>query len=202
METKKTKKILPILTACLFCIGQANAGNVLTVSGAEVAAGGQATIEIGCNFDTEFTAFELQLSLPEGLTIATSDGGKPLVERAFEGSHIVEGNLLRSNGNYKIVCYSEGKESMPTSGALLRITIEADEALRPESTLSVGIVGSEFVRTADSTGENLGDKEMPVPVRDIQASLPDDASVYDLVGRRVIKAGKGIYIVGGRKLLE
>lgn len=195
----ETKKILPILTACLFCIGQATAGNVLTVSGAEVPVGGQATIEIGCDFDTEFTAFELQLSLPEGLTIATSDDGKPIVERAFEGSHIVDGNLLRSNGNYKIVCYSGVKESLPTSGALLRITVKADEALSPESTLSVGIVGSEFVRTADSTGENVGDEELPVPVLDIRAALPENASVYDLAGRRVAKVGKGIYIIGGRK---
>ena len=194
-----TKNTFQILTACLFCVVQATAGNVLTVSGAEVPAGGQATIEIGCNFDTEFTAFELQLSLPEGLTIATSDDGKPLVECAFEGSHVVDGNLLRSNGNYKIVCYSEGKESLPTSGALLRITVKADEALRPESTLSVGIVGSEFVRTANSTGENLGDEELPVPVLDIQAVLPEDASVYDLAGRRIIKTGQGIYVVSGRK---
>lgn len=194
-----TKNTFQILTDCLFCVVQATASNVLTVSSAEVPAGGQATIEIGCNFDTEYTAFELQLSLPEGLTIATSDDGKPLVERAFEGSHIVDGNLLRSNGNYKIVCYSEGKESLPTSGALLRITVKADEALRPESTLSVGIVGSEFVRTANSTGENLGDEELPVPVLDIQAVLPEDASVYDLTGRRIIKTGQGIYVVSGRK---
>ena len=31
--------------------------------------------------------------------------------------------------------------------------------------------------------------------------IPSDNAVYDLSGRRVAKPGKGIYIVGGRKIV-
>ena len=188
--------------ACLLCIGQAKASNVLTVSDVEVPIGGQATIEIGCDFDTDFTAFELQLSLPEGLALATGEDGKLLVECGFGSNHIVEGNLLRSNGNYKFVCYSMEKESIPISGALLRVTVKADDSLMPGTTLAARIVSCEFVRKADSMAEYLNDEEMPVPVRDIKASQPEDATAYDLAGRRVAKMGNGIYIIGGRKLLK
>ena len=116
-KTMNKKNRYLMLAAWLLCMGQAVAGNVLTVSSAEVPVGGQAMIEIGCNFDTEFTAFELQLSLPDGLSLVTDDEGKPVAECGFEGSHVVEGNLLRSNGNYKFVCYSEAKASMPSSSS-------------------------------------------------------------------------------------
>ena len=34
------------------------------------------------------------------------------------------------------------------------------------------------------------------------ATEQSDADIYDLAGRRVSKAGKGIYIIGGKKLLK
>ena len=194
--------IFPMLTACLLCFGQAKASNVLTVSDVEIPIGGQATIEIGCDFDTEFTAFELQLALSEGLTLVTDEEGNPIVERGFEGSHEVLGNLLPSNGNYKFVCYSMDKESLPLNGTLIRVTIKADDGLQPGTTLSAGIVSCEFVRTFDSKGEYLADKDMPVPVRDIKAGQKDDAAIYDIHGRRVEKMRKGIYIIGGKKELR
>lgn len=198
-KTMEKRKIFLMLMACLFCTGKATAVNILTVSGVEMPQGGLATIEICCDFDTEFTAFELQLSLPDGLTLVTDEGGKPIVECGFEGSHVVEGNLLRSNGNYKFVCYSTEKESIPNNGALLRVVVKADDTLIPGTTLAAGIVSCEFVRKADSTAEYPNDEEIPVPVHDIQAKLPKDGTVYDLAGRRITKTGKGIYIIGGRK---
>ena len=190
-----------MLAACFLCIGQAIAGNVLTVSNVEVPIGGQATIEIGCDFDTEFTAFELQLALSEGLTLLTNEEGNPIVEHGFEGSHEILGNLLPSNGNYKFVCYSMDKESLPLNGTLIRVTIKADDGLQPGAMLSAGIVSCEFVRTADSEGEYLDDKDMPVPVSEIKAEAKG-GNVYDIQGRRVEKTGKGIYIIGGKKELR
>ena len=191
-------KIFNAMMACAFCTGQALAGNILTVTGAEVPVGGEGVVEIGCEFDTEFTAFELQLSLAEGLTIVQDEEGNPVAECGFAGSHIVRGNVLPSNGNCKFVCYSMEKASLPMSGTLLRVRVKADEGLAHGSTLSANIVGQEFVRTDNSEGELLTDKEMPVPVREVKARKADD-SVYDLQGRRTTKRGAGIYITGGRK---
>lgn len=154
------------------------AGNRLTVSDVSVPQGGQATIEIGCEFDTEFTAFELQLSLPDGLSLLSDDEGKPIVERAFEGKHVVTGNLLSSNGNYKFTCYStdESSLSMPTSGPLLRVTVMADASLTLGTNLTATITACEFTRTSDSQGENLADVDFTVSIAEFRTILDETST--------------------------
>ena len=114
------KKTFFLLSACMLSIWQAIGSNVLTISDLNVPQGGQATLEIGCEFDKEYTAFELQLALPSGLTLLTDEDGYPIIEKAFDTNHILTGNLLPSNGNYKITCRSIDNLSIPTNGTLLR----------------------------------------------------------------------------------
>ena len=193
------KKVILMLTACFMGWGQAQADNVLTVSDVNVPQGGQATIEIGCDFDTEFTAFELQLSLPEGLSLLEDEYGKPVVEKAFEGSHAVSGNLLPSNGNYKFTCYStnESDLSMPTSGALIRVTLKADASLAVGADYTAKITASEFTRTADSMGENFDNVTFTVHIVEFRTVLDENGTTEPVAEnnanvrvRRTIKAGE------------
>jgi len=172
------KTFLILLSVCLFSVGQAMAGNVLTVSNVSVPQGGQATIEIGCEFDTEYTAFEVQMDLPDGLTLLSDDDGKPIVERAFDGSHTMTGSLLPSNGNYKFTCYStdEYDLSMPTDGPLLRVTVVADATLSLGTNLTASITACEFTRTADSQGENLADVDFTITITEFRTIL-DETSI-------------------------
>ena len=172
------KNISLLLTAGLLCMGKAMAANVLTVGNVIVPQGGQATIEIGCWFDIEFTAFELQLSLPDGLTLVTDEDGKPIIERGFEGSHAISGNLLPSNGNYKFTCYSTNKDdlSMPASGTLFKVTVKVDASLATGTMLTAGIVASEFTRTADSMGEYLDDVEFTITITELRTLLDENAT--------------------------
>ena len=169
------KNIILLLAACLLCVGQAVADNRLMVSDVNVPQGGEATIEIGCEFDTEFTAFELQIALPEGLSLKTDEGGYLIVERTFDTNHILTGNLLPSNGNYKITCRSMENLSMPTSGALLRVTLLADASLTLGTSLDASITACEFTRTADSQGESLDDVPFTVNITEFRTIL-DEAS--------------------------
>ena len=172
------KNIFLLLSACFLIMGQAMADNVLTVSNVSVPQGGQATIEIGCEFDTEYTAFELQLDLPDGLSLLSDEDGKPIVERAFDGSHTVTGSLLPSNGNYKFTCYSTDEQdlSMPTSGSLLRVTVVADAALSLGTNLTATITACEFTRTADSQGENLADVEFNISITEFRTILDETST--------------------------
>jgi len=193
------KKIILMLTACFMLLGQAVADNVLTVSDVNVPQGGQATIEIGCDFDTEFTAFELQLSLPEGLSLLCDEDGKPVIERAFDGSHVISGNLLPSNGNYKFTCYSTNENSLllPTTGALLRLTVIADGSLTLGTNLNASIIATEFTRLADSKGENLDDVEFVIHITEYRTvldenalTIPESEENANVRVRRTIKAGE------------
>ena len=188
-----------MLTACFMLLGQAVADNVLTVSDVNVPQGGQATIEIGCDFDTEFTAFELQLSLPEGLSLLCDEDGKPVIERAFDGSHVISGNLLPSNGNYKFTCYSTNENSLllPTTGALLRLTVVADGSLTLGTNLNASIIATEFTRLADSKGENLDDVEFTIHITEYRTvldenalTIPESEENANVRVRRTIKAGE------------
>ncbi len=170
------KIIFTLLAALIVGMGQAVATNRLTVSDVNVAQGGEATLEIGCEFDTEYTAFELQLALPDGLSLKTDDEGYPVVERAFDTNHILTGNLLPSNGNYKITCRSMDNLSMPTSGPLLRVTLLADASLAANASLTATVTACEFTRTADSQGENLDDVSFIINITESRTILDENAT--------------------------
>ena len=189
------KNIFLLLSACLLCAGQAMGGNVLTVNDVDVPQGGQATIEIGCEFDTEYTAFELQLSLPDGLSLQADEDGYPVIEKAFDTNHILTGNLLPSNGNYKITCRSMDNISMPNSGVLFRVIVLADAGLDLGTSLSASITACEFTRTADSNGENLADVDFTVNITEFRTVLDENSTAVpsaetnaNIRVRRTIKA--------------
>lgn len=191
------KKIFIMLTACIFSLGQVFAGNVLVVNDVSVPQGGQATLEIGGDFDTEYTAFELQIALPEGLKLLTDEDGYPIIEKAFDTNHILTGNLLPSNGNYKITCRSMDNLSIPTDGTLFRVTMQADASMAIGTTLQASIVACEFTRTADSNGENLADVEFAIQIIEFRTILdenattsPEAAANADVLLKRTINAGE------------
>ena len=191
------RTIILLLSACLLNIGQAVADNVLTISDMNVPQGGQATLEIGCQFDTEYTAFELQLSLPEGLSLLADEEGYPVIEKAFDTNHILTGNLLPSNGNYKITCRSMDNLSIPTSGPLFRVTVQADAGLALGASLDASVTACEFTRTADSQGENLADASFTVHITEFRTILdetsttaPEAATGVDVRVKRTIRANE------------
>ena len=169
------KNIFLLLSACILSLGQVMADNVLTVSNVNVPQDGQATLEIGCEFDTEYTAFQIELSLPDGILLLSDEEGYPIIEKAFDTNHILTGNLLPSNGNYRFTCRSMDNLSIPTNGALFRVTLLADANLSVGINLSACVTACEFTRTADSNGEMLSDVNFTVHITEFRTIL-DEAS--------------------------
>ena len=191
------KKTFLLFFAGLFGLTQAIAGNVLTVNDVTLPQGGQATLEIGCEFDTEYTAFELQLALPDGLSLLCDDEGYPIIEKTFDTNHIMTGNLLPSNGNYKITCRSMDNISMPTSGPLLRVTLLADASIALGTNLTATVTGCEFTRTADSNGENLADVSFGIHITEFRTILDENSTTMPVTEaaanvrvKRTIKANE------------
>lgn len=191
------KIIFSMLAVCLLSMNEVAAENELSVGEVNVPQGGQAQMEIGCSFDTEFTAFELQIALPEGLSLLTDEFGYPVIEKAFDSNHVLTGNLLPSNGNYKITCRSMENLSMPTSGALFSVTVKADASLAVGTVLTGSITACEFTRTADSMGENLDGTAFDVNITEFRTLLdensttaPEAATDADVLLKRSIKANE------------
>ena len=159
-------------------VGQAIADNRLTISDVYIPQGGRTALEIGCEFETEFTAFELQLSLPEGLSLQSDEDGKPIVERTFEGSHVISGNKLSSNGNYKFTCYStnENELALPISGILFRVTLQANSELAIGTSLNAIVLSTEFTRLSDSEGVNLNNVSFGIHITEFRTIIDENAT--------------------------
>jgi len=170
------KSLIVFVAALLSLTGKGFAGNVLTVGNVTVAQGGKATLEISGEFDTQYTAFEIELALADGLTLEVDEeDGKPIVAKGFASDHALSGNSL-SNGNWKFTCYSMTNASLPTSGVLMRLTVMASDDAVIGSYLDCGIATAEFTRLADSEGENLDAVNFHVSITDSWVRLDENAA--------------------------
>lgn len=170
------KNFFLLFATCLLSMEQAMADNRVTVSDVNVPQGGLAMIEVGCEFDTEYTGFQLELSLPEGLTLLTGEDGYPVIEKAVDTNHVLTGNLLHSNGNYRFTCRSMDNISIPVSGVLFRVTLVADASLTLGTLLSASITACEFTRTADSQGETLADASFTISITEFRTLLDETST--------------------------
>ena len=146
-------RLLLGLVACIFGMSRLAAANVLTVNEVNLARGGQELLEVKCNFETTYTAFELELVLPKGLSLMMLDDGKPHVQRGFNGNHVVSGSQL-AVGVYKFICYSMSNSALPMSGLLMKVMVQAD-AQSPTGQMKGSVRNIEVTRQSDYEGEQL-----------------------------------------------
>ena len=138
-----------------------------------------------------FCAFQFYMSAEDGLDC------KNIILSARAKGHTVSMNKL-SDGRYKVMCYSgvnksfEGSEgelfNILTSGASGKLTLE-----------------DLFFVTPGASKVKFGNMDIDVVATGI-SSIDADANVnantiFDLSGRRVQKAQKGVYIVNGKKVI-
>lgn len=168
------QKLLSLFAACVLSLGHAVAGDVLTVSEVNMMYGGQELLELECNFETTFTAFELEMVLPSGLRLMTSDEGKPRIQRGFNGNHVLSGSQI-ADGVYKFTCYSMSNSALPKSGILMSVMVQTDEQTPKEQGLQGCIRNIEFTRQSDYEGVILTDVSV---VFNVYQNLIVDQRIY------------------------
>jgi hypothetical protein len=126
---KQIKNIM--LIALLTLVGRASADN-LTVEKVSISAGGTRQIAIELkNTDKQYEAFQFDLVLPNGITIAKNDKGNLdatlNAERKEDHSLTVK---LQEDNSYRFLSYSmDDKAFKGSSGALVYVTLEAEKGL-------------------------------------------------------------------------
>ena len=102
----------------------------LTVSGIELQAGDTQEIAINLNNSTnKYVAFQFDVILPEGISIAKNDKGKLMVSLNADRTedHTLNVQDLGS-GTYRLLSFSmSNSEFYGTSGPLVNMTLQADE---------------------------------------------------------------------------
>ncbi len=118
-----------------------NNGDRMSGEGVSLTAGETRTVSIALDNDRDYSAFQLDLSLPEGLTASNFR----LTDRA--GSHAFDVNTLH-NGDIRVLCYSPALTAIGGhEGALLTFDVTATAPV----TGDIAVDGIELVTTACQT---------------------------------------------------
>jgi hypothetical protein len=192
------RRILQTIVALLAIAGGATA-QTLSVASVEATKGGKAELVVRASGMTGVTALQFNLALPQGIT---------LNESAITKGEAVSGHTLSvqtmDNGDRLVVLYHTDL-GLVSNGTLLRLPITVGQQTGSFS-------GSLYtVRTAsiDLVSHKCNDTAFTVKVKDDATSIvnvnttqTDSKTVYDMSGRRVTNPKKGIYIVGGKKMVK
>ena len=196
------KKIYSIfalaMTLLLGGVATANAQETLTVAPVTVAPGEQAEVVINYESTVEHYGFNMQITLPEGLSFVEDE----TTNVAFTlGSSALPTHTLSSkitDKNARIIVIELMKNPL-SNGDLLSFKVIADENLADNS--DIVISGVKF-----NGGQYLDEIKVPVTkgtptgINGIEANSEKAAS-FNLAGQKVSANAKGIRIQNGKKVV-
>ena len=186
------------MTLLLGGVATANAQETLTVAPVTVAPGEQAQVVINYESTVEHYGFNMQITLPEGLSFVEDETTKV----AFTlGSSALPTHTLSSkitDKNARIIVIELMKNPL-SNGDLLSFKVIADENLAENS--DIVISGVKF-----NGGQYLDEIKVPVTkgtptgINGIEANSEKAAS-FNLAGQKVSANAKGIRIQNGKKVV-
>ena len=150
------------------------------------------SINIDIERPTEYTAFQMILTLPEGLNATDV-----MLNQSYANNHQLEYGL-KDDGRLAIVSYSlENSPLLLGEGTLLQIL--ADKAIEGEIQVSdIAVVSNDgkVIKLAPMSLSGASGISQSV-------ASSDSNNMYDLVGRKVSasKRLRGIFIIGGHKII-
>ena len=179
----------------------------LGISSEAVGKGDFAELDVNLNSNyREFTGMQFDLVLPEGMKIAKTMDGTPIVELIGNSKNHNISAVENNDGTVRVVCFSSKNETFEGYGeAIVRLRVAANgkegmaevglrniELVRPNLTYSNIEDQSTFVNFADVTGITTVDKAMS----------KNENDVYNLKGMHVNKDYKGIIVNKGKKIIK
>ena len=196
------KKIFMLLTALVAYCGGAMADG-LEVQDVNISQGGEATLEIALeNPVTEFAAFQFNVELADGITVATNDKGKFVYEKGARLDEEFSLSLSQPDAlvnTYRVLGYYTETQAIPsTTGAVVKITIKADAALAVGTT-HVCKLSAINLTEANETKHTPDDITFNVKITEKTYTILDETSTtthaasggpVDIQVKRTIKANE------------
>lgn len=190
----------------------------LYVDDQKMVAGEQNTIGLQIENATDFIAFQCDVYLPEGMTVARDDNEKLLVNLAgsVNSSHVVSANIL-DNGALRIVVVSSQNEIFRlTNNNIVNLMVTPETSMMDGSMIEIRDIrmvrasdNSEYLAPDVITAVHFGDATGIDAINGIDGSQEGQAfDVFDLRGNKVRSdvtnlsgLSKGVYIVNGKKVI-
>ena len=203
------KRIFFLMSVLLTGLLSANATDEVVVTNVTIPQGGTGTVNIELNNDQEFTAFQMQLTLPEGVNFVVNKKGNP----TFEKGDRYDDHSISSSALGVFTCASFSMSAIDgTEGLLLSVNVTADETLAVGTQLTATLSNVEFT-TSDvervqfpnvTFNITIGENASMVEALEAPRGVLDN--IYDLNGKLVGKhiklssLPKGVYVVDGKKV--
>lgn len=206
------KKLSTLLLLSLACCAVRSADDNTFYFPDAIVMPGQTT-NIGLcvrNTATDLTCLEAEVRLPEGLSIVVDEEGNPmtsLCRNRIQG-HELLANVL-DDGSLKLLVSSiDGNPFSGDDGLILTFRVQAAEGA-PVGECSIESAGESLLVDTEAEAYYASGVKGIVLITDdatgLQQSIPaPDSSedIYDLSGRKVTRANKGIFIRAGKKELH
>jgi hypothetical protein len=196
------KKTMTFLAAIFVGFGCMMADEV-SVGDVTIQQGGQVSVNICLmNSDKEYTAGQMLLALPDGVTAVLKDNGDPATvkgNRIEETSHTVGASHL-DDGTDQFTIFSISSEAIPgNEGSLFSITVTADAELVAGTKLEGQLANIEMT-TTDGTPVPFNNQTFTITVGepvdrhlvlDENSTITPEAAVgVDVRVKRTIKGGE------------
>ena len=169
----KLKKIV-FLMVLLAVVSKTYADDYLSVANITMNAGETKEVEICLNNATTFTAFELDIVLPAGITIPYDDDNEEYMVYGSSrfNTHTISSSLVGSTMKL-LVASLQNKKIKGRSGALVSVTLKAESNISGEKTVEI----SNILFTDESrVGHNLDDVSFTVTVQGLPTVTADNKS--------------------------
>ena len=169
-----------MLAILLTFVGSILADN-LTVSNIELKAGEKKDVTINLkNSSKKYVAFQFDVILPEGITIAKNDRGKLMTTLNPDRTddHTLNVQDLGS-GSYRFLCFSmTNAEFYGTSGALVNMTLQADGNISAGK--KEGVIKSQVFTETNGNQVKWDDMPYSITIPDASSSVVSNLTVSDI----------------------
>ena len=205
--------------------GSMTDGDCLSIDDVTISASETKQVSINLNNpDKKYTAFQFDLTLPEGITIAKNSNGKLMASLDTErkDDHTLNVSEL-GNNTYRFLAFSmSNAELYGTNGPLVSITLEADANI--DSGTNAAVLKSQVFTSTDGTQYKWNDLPFTIQVNGSENTSINEISlngqkggmikVYTLTGLLLFSVPQsefsekwqalpsGVYIVNGQKMIK
>lgn len=147
----------------------------LTIDDTKIAKGGKMLVKVNLtNEINDFTAYQFDLVLPEGISLAKDETNQFIIslgDRYTENAHQIEASQIGTN-KYRIICYSSSNSRIKNySGTIAKITLKADGNLNTGD--YDAIVENVVFTNSERKQMRLDDAQFSIDVKEV---LPGDAN--------------------------
>lgn len=171
----KKYRIISVV-ASLFMLTATFAQNVITADNASVRQGSSGDLVLKYQFDeaNKYAAIELTISLPEGITLSTTDIIKG---SCLDDKHGIE--ISSQEGNtYKLTCIANPTTAITgLSGTLMTLRLNADASLNEGADLAKAKLQGIILSTTGGTKENVDDSDFQIAIVSNLVTLNEESTV-------------------------